>query len=67
MSRQPLSEFFNDSNHKGGVEGRFESMPNWRFGSVGRADCGQCPKAIAGELGIPPTAVMTADRLCTWK
>ena len=52
MFRQLLSEFFNGSNHKGSVEDRFELMPNWCSGSVGRADCGQCSKAIAGELRI---------------
>ena len=59
MPHQPLGEISANSNHKGGIEGRFELTPNWHSQIVGRAEGGQCPKAIADDLGIPPTTVKT--------
>jgi len=53
MSRQPLGEVSANSNCKGGIKGRFELTPNWRFYIVGHAAGGQTPKAIADDLNIP--------------
>ena len=52
MPRQPLCGISGNSNGKGGIAGRFELTPHWHSHVVGRAAGGQCPKAIADDLGM---------------